>query len=206
MNCHECGSTDHLVAHCPKRKGKGGKGKGKGKPRFMQGMFAQDHWFLDKTPRLQTDSEEGHWDHQAVDATINHQTHTSDAMNHFGSSVHIDELEDDDEYAHDEGATSSSKPSPERTSSLWNFPWWRIGATEEATENYLLKNSNEEPGGRQPCSSIPDHQTTCVVTNGPSECAQLQYELDVRTPRPVRCKIHLKWAESELELKLQRKR
>jgi hypothetical protein len=60
-------------------------------------------------------------------------------MNHFGSSVHIYELEDDDEYAHDEGATSSSIPSPERTSSLWNFPWWRIGATEEATENYLVE-------------------------------------------------------------------
>ena len=98
-------------------------------------MFAQDHWFLDKPPRLQTDSEEEHWDHQAVDTTFTH----------VGSSVHICELEDDDEYAQVEyipdtlGATSSSKLSPERTSSLWNFPWWRIGATEEATENYLVK-------------------------------------------------------------------
>ena len=58
----------------------------------MQGMFAQDHWFLDKTPRLQTNSEEERWNHQAVDATFTH----------FGSSVHICELEDDDEYAHGE--------------------------------------------------------------------------------------------------------
>ena len=65
MRCHECGSTDHLVAHCPKRKGKGGKSKG-ATPRFLTqnerqaqqetilpGMFAQDHWFLDKNHTLQ---------------------------------------------------------------------------------------------------------------------------------------------------------
>ena len=98
-------------------------------------MFAQDHWFLDKTPLFRTNSEDEHWDHHAVGATINLQTHASDVTNHFGSSVHIYELDNDDESDHHEGTTSSSEPAPAHPSPLWNFPWWRIGTTEDATEN-----------------------------------------------------------------------
>ena len=36
MKCHRCGSTDHLVAQCPKGKGKGGK-KGKGRSYWEEG-------------------------------------------------------------------------------------------------------------------------------------------------------------------------
>ena len=62
-------------------------------------MFAQDHWFLDKTSLFRTNSEDEHWDHHAVGATINLQTHASDVTKHFGSSVHIYELDNDDEWS-----------------------------------------------------------------------------------------------------------
>ena len=68
MKCHECGSDQHLIASCPKRKGgKGGKG-GKGKRFLVEGaqqandMYAfqpgafqgivngqSDQWFVDNT-------------------------------------------------------------------------------------------------------------------------------------------------------------
>ena len=68
-------------------------------------------------------------------AAINHQTHTSDAMNHVGSSVRSYELEDAHEEAH------------EYASARWNFPWWRIGPTEDATENYLAKTRMKDREG-----------------------------------------------------------
>jgi hypothetical protein len=147
-------------------------------------MFAQDHWFLDKTTLSRTNSEEEHWDHHAVGSTMNLQTHASDATSHFGSSVHIYELDKDDESDHHEGTTSPSKSAPthptaainhqthtsdamnhvgssvrsyeledaheeahEYASALWNFPWWRIGPTEDATENYLAKTRMKDREG-----------------------------------------------------------
>jgi len=93
------------------RHGKEGKGKGS-TPRpltnnerqsqqetILQVVFAQDHWFLDKTSLFQTNSEDEHWDHHAVGATINLQTHASDVTKHFGSSVHIYELDNDNEWS-----------------------------------------------------------------------------------------------------------
>ena len=70
MKCHECGSTEHLVARCSKRKG-GGKGKGKGGGKhFATGLncynaqlgvlngLIQDHWFSDQPKALQDNWEE----------------------------------------------------------------------------------------------------------------------------------------------------
>ena len=149
MKCHECGSIDHLVAQCPKRKGKGkGGGKLKGSaPRFLtnnerqnqqemilQGMFvAQDHWFINE-PAGQSSSSHGQWDRRLVGALRPLCETLQDT--HFDSSVRIYELDNDDESnSNDE----DDEITPERKPALWNFPWWRIGSTEEASDSYLVK-------------------------------------------------------------------
>jgi hypothetical protein len=75
MKCHECDSSEHLVAACPHRKGGKGKGKSKskkGSPRFLtndrqaqqesvlQGMFAQDHFYASKPLDIETDQLVAH--------------------------------------------------------------------------------------------------------------------------------------------------
>ena len=83
MKCHECGSENHLIASCPKKKG--GKGKGKGGKRFygdtsqpsqfnfQPGAFSgivngqRDNWFIGNTTAVVEEIEEddGWWTDQS---------------------------------------------------------------------------------------------------------------------------------------------
>ena len=75
MKCHECQSTDHLVASCPKKKG--GKGKGK---RFMTEQTQPPNTFASQPGALQ--------------GIVNGQ---GDAWYYAGDSgVTIEEIEEDE--------------------------------------------------------------------------------------------------------------